>query len=175
MLRKLIAGAAIAVLSTSALPAGAAADICVPTAEWGCHGGPMIIVDANGDGVVNVNGVDREDYPKLPANFDVYTTEGIHYFNGNFWWTECEAYSSVVDRCRTHYAPGNGNADFTFNNLTYLPSPRSLWTKNPLGVTGSWTANDGGRWRTECDTALTGRNGCRTWRNGVFNNIVRFS
>lgn len=172
MIKKLIAGAAIAVLSAVALPvADAAADICVP-GPWGCHNGPMIVVE---EGKVYVDGVERSEFKKHPANFDVYTTEGIHYFNGNFWWTECEAYSSVVDRCRTNYAPGNGNADFTFNNLTYLPSPRSLWTKNPLGHTGSWTATDRAKWRTECDTALTGRHGCRTFRNGVFNNIVRFS
>lgn len=174
MLRKLVAGAAIAVLSIVALPvSGAAADdACVP-GRWGCHGGPMIIV--NDDGTINVNGVDKADFEKHSASFDVYTTEGIHYFNRNFWWTECEPYSTVIDRCRTEYAPGNGNADFVFNNLTYQPAPRGLWTTNPLGHTGSWSATDGAKWRTECDTALTGRNGCRTFRNGVFNNIVRFS
>ncbi|NHB85411.1 hypothetical protein G7085_14435 [Tessaracoccus sp. HDW20] len=64
----------------------------------------------------------------------------------------------------------------------------------PLGHTGAWTATDGRRWRTECDTAVTGRNGCRsyTWttyvkatstggrttfstvQGWVVNNIVRF-
>ena len=83
-----------------------------------------------------------------------------------------------------------------FNNLTYLPSPRSLWEGNPLGAKGSWVAADGRRWRTDCDSALTGRNGCRSWSVAtvvrslplaggglryemaaveVFNNIVRFS
>ncbi len=84
-----------------------------------------------------------------------------------------------------------------FNNLTYLPyMKRSQWASNPLGYTGSWTSTDGRKWRTECDTALTGGNGCRSslWTKvdtatakpgggynftsewaWVFNNIVRFS
>lgn len=83
-----------------------------------------------------------------------------------------------------------------FNNLTYLASPRSLWTGNKLAHTNAWTGSDGRRWRTECDTPVTGNNGCRTWTRSrvvqakpvtaggyaysiesveVFNNIVRFS
>ena len=82
------------------------------------------------------------------------------------------------------------------NNLTYLPSPRSVWKGNPLGNPGSWTDASGRQWRTECDTPTTGRNGCRSylradlltevkvggkttfqWVRGkwVFNNIVMFS
>ena len=49
------------------------------------------------------------------------------------------------------------------NNLTYLPSQRSAWASNPLGFTNNWTASDGRRWYTECDTATTGRNGCRSY------------
>lgn len=85
---------------------------------------------------------------------------------------------------------------WVFNNLTYLPMmKREQWRTNPLGRPGSWTAADGRRWRTECDTTRTGRHGCRsyvwasvvtssrrpdgTWshrtsRAWVFNNIVRF-
>lgn len=78
--------------------------------------------------------------------------------------------------------------DWAFNNLTYLPAERSLWGANPLANTGAWTASDGRRWRTECGTAATGRNGCRSYamvdvavetpagfrtvRRWVFNNIV---
>lgn len=48
-----------------------------------------------------------------------------------------------------------------FNNLTYLPfMERDEWKGNPLGETGAWTAAGGRQWRTECDTAATGRNGC---------------
>ncbi|AQP43516.1 discoidin domain-containing protein [Tessaracoccus flavus] len=54
---------------------------------------------------------------------------------------------------------------WAFNNLTYLPfMTRAQWANNPLGYTGTWTATDGSRWRTECDTALTGKNTCRTFR-----------
>lgn len=69
------------------------------------------------------------------------------------------------------------------------------WKNNPLGKAGTWTANDGRQWRTECDTAATGRNACRSYtmttaysatpkagggyrfsqsRQWVFNNIVLF-
>ena len=71
-----------------------------------------------------------------------------------------------------------------------------MWKGNPLGATGEWTAEDGRKWRTECDTAATGSNGCRsyTWATSIsakarpsggydfvttndwmFNNIVRFT
>ena len=86
---------------------------------------------------------------------------------------------------------------WAFNNLTYAASPRELWKGNPIagnGVVGaavSWTAKDGRKWRTECDTATTGRGGCRSyieasviaktargyeWRTQwILNNMVRFS
>ncbi len=84
---------------------------------------------------------------------------------------------------------------WVFNNLTYLPSPRSLWEGNPLGNAGVWTDGNWAKWRTECDTADTGRNGCRSYMWGPvvkaiktasgysyasksewrFNNMVRFS
>ncbi len=139
-----------------------------------------------------------------PAPFDLYSTPGHHIVNGRQWFTTCEAYSQT-QRCRTQiwgttvtYAQGRfvQRTGWQFNNLTYLPSPRSLWTGNRLGHTNAWTATDGRKWRTECDTAATGRNGCRSWTTSrvvqarptpgggftyaienveVFNNIVRFS
>src|SRR5690606_37312124 len=90
-----------------------------------------------------------------------------------------------------------GNTGWQFNNLTYLPLlPRASWAQNPLGYSGEWTSSEGRRWRTECDTANTGRGGCRSYiwtdlvvsrqgtdgawthragRDWVFNNQVRFS
>ncbi|WP_040281872.1 hypothetical protein [Tessaracoccus massiliensis] len=134
-----------------------------------------------------------------PAGFDVYTTPGMHLLNGREWRTRCEPYSQT-ERCRTEirattialvdgaYVQTTG---WAFNNLTYAASPRTLWRGNPLGNTGSWSAADGRQWRTECDTALTGRNACRSFvratfiavENGQFvqktdwqfNNMVRFN
>lgn len=114
---------------------------------------------------------------------DVYSTPGLHHVNGRYWYTECERYS-VTTRCRTELMVGSGfAATWVFNNLTYLASPRSTWVNNPLaafgvvGGTHEWTTN-GRRWRSECDTASTGRGGCRSyiWTGGkwVVNNIIRF-
>ncbi|MCC2594166.1 hypothetical protein LKO27_12185 [Tessaracoccus sp. OS52] len=134
----------------------------------------------------------------------IYTAPGYHDFNHRQWRTTCEPYSQTT-RCRTeiiattvHYANGAYSrvTDWTFNNLTYNPSPRNLWNSNPLGNTGTWTASDGRHWRTECDKPTSGRNGCRSYAyvkvatanpnpNGgysytvenkwVMNNIVKFS
>ena len=115
------------------------------------------------------------------------------------WNTTCEAYSQTT-RCRTEiwattvtyngarYVEAQG---WVFNNLTYAPIPRSTWGKNPLANKGSWTAADGRKWRTDCDSAVTGRNGCRSYatakvieyRGGTYqwvtkeilNNMVRFA
>lgn len=136
--------------------------------------------------------------------FDVYTTPGLHHHNGRQWMTACEPYSQT-ERCwtliwATQVDLVNGEVfkrnAWTFNNLTYLPMARSAWANNPLGYTGQWTATDGRMWRTECDTASTGKNGCRSYVQArvvssiaradggynyvpetkwVFNNIVRFS
>lgn len=136
---------------------------------------------------------------------DIYGTPGTHHVNGRVWHTTCEPYSQTR-RCRTtiqatvisytggRYVKTNG---WAFNNLTYLASPRSLWAGNPLGGygrvggTARWNGTDGRAWRTECDTALTGQSGCRSFavakvieqtRSGyrfvtkeIFNNMVRFS
>lgn len=134
-----------------------------------------------------------------PAGLDVYTTPGLHLLNGRQWRTRCEPYSQTK-RCRTEikattisrsggrYVQTTG---WAFNNLTYAASPRSLWRGNPLGNTGEWTAAGARQWRTECDSALTGRNACRSFvmstfialENGrytqktdwQFNNMVRFT
>lgn len=139
-----------------------------------------------------------------PSSVDVYSTPGLHFVNGRYWNTVCEPYSQTV-RCRTEIWGTStefvdGRYRFTtgwiFNNLTYLPKmTRAAWGANPLASTGSWVATDGREWRTECDTALTGRNGCRSYlwtsfitskkqsdgawvhartQGWVLNNIVRF-
>lgn len=115
----------------------------------------------------------------------VYTQPGDHHVNGRYWRTSCEKYSSTVVRCTTNIwsekttSFGAKYKGWVFNTLTYLPSPRANWSNNPLGETGSWKASDGRQWRTECDTASTGRGGCRSYtKEGskwVVNNIVQFS
>ncbi|AQP43520.1 polysaccharide deacetylase family protein [Tessaracoccus flavus] len=111
--------------------------------------------------------------PPAAADIDVYSTPGEHTINGRQWRTWCEPYSQTA-RCRTELVVAG---KWTFNNLTYLPSPKSLWVGNPLAEPGEHTI--GGRlWYTECETPATGRNGCRSyiWSGDrfVFNNLVRF-
>ena len=142
--------------------------------------------------------------PSNPAAADhVYSKTGTYAYNNRLWRVECEPYSRT-ERCRTEiwatvishnrgqYVRSSG---WAFNNLTYQPSARSLWVGNPLATKGDHVIN-GRNWRTECDTAATGGNGCRSYiqtpvitatpRAGggytftaktdyVFNNIVRFS
>lgn len=132
---------------------------------------------------------------------NIYITPGEHLKNGRKWRTTCEAYSQT-QRCRTEiwstqvvYNKGKLVKDtgWHFNNLTYKESLRSLWKGNPLGNTGKYTIN-GRQWRTECDTKVSGGNGCRSYivsdvvqatkqgnsytykmvRKEVFNNIVLF-
>ncbi len=141
----------------------------------------------------------------LPAKAEVnpYTTEGTHFVNGREWRTKCEPYSQT-QRCRTEIKATQvtevkgqfvATTGWFFNNLTYLPSPRSLWAKNRLGYTNDWVDASGRKWSTSCDTPSTGRNGCRTYAearvieayqaNGrvqyrwvtksIFNNIVQFT
>ncbi|RMB60036.1 glycoside hydrolase family 3 N-terminal domain-containing protein [Tessaracoccus antarcticus] len=134
--------------------------------------------------------------PVLRAPYEV---PGFHQINGRWWFTQCEPYSQTT-RCRTEiwsstvrYVAGAYVVDtgWHFNNLTYLPyMTRQKWGSNPLANTGEWTSG-GRRWRTECDTAATGRGGCRSyiWMSVVVpdgggghrmkdqfvvNNIVRF-
>lgn len=136
---------------------------------------------------------------------DVYITPGYHHVNDREWRTTCEPYSQT-ERCRTEikatqvtqvdgkFVSKNG---WVFNNLTYKASPRSLYAGNPLGNLGGWTSADGRQWNTDCDSAATGRNGCRSYilarvivadtpepgaswtyhweTKWVMNNMVRFS
>lgn len=119
--------------------------------------------------------------PPSDPNVNVYLTEGQHNINGRLWRTKCEPYSQTK-RCTTEIwatqtTSVNGKwvskNDWVFNNLTYAPSPRTLWKNNPLGGNGvvngtvKWKAVDGRQWRTECDTAVTGRNGCRSYINAT--------
>ncbi|WP_082031135.1 pullulanase-type alpha-1,6-glucosidase [Tessaracoccus massiliensis] len=135
-----------------------------------------------------------------------YTMPGLHRnLNGRDWHTECEPYSQT-ERCRTdiwativviedgQFVRKDG---WAFNNLTYLPfMTREAWGANPLANDGEWTAStDARKWMTECDTARTGRDGCRSYafvtvykatakpeggyafsqsNQWVFNNIVMF-
>lgn len=143
--------------------------------------------------------------PTLEYPQKLYQEPGLHIYNGRHWNTTCEPYSATT-RCRTdiwattiqqengQFVQKNG---WLFNNLTYLPSDRSIWKDNWLGglsVTGfkgEWQS-DGRQWRTECDSAATGRNGCRAYiwatvmevdpagghrqvNMWLFNNIVLFS
>ncbi|MEO7587676.1 MAG: family 20 glycosylhydrolase [Arachnia sp.] len=106
-----------------------------------------------------------------PTPGDVYTQPGFHLVGGRQWYTTCEAYSRTT-RCRTDI--WSTSVEFTrgkfvkdtgwhFNNLTYLPKmTRAQWSGNPLGHTGSFVS-EGRQWRTECDTAATGRGGCRSY------------
>ena len=130
----------------------------------------------------------------------VYNQPGVQLENGRYWKTSCDKYSPSVVRCRTEIwatkkVASNGtyynHNGWVFNNLTYLPSTRASWGTNPLGKAGSWTASDGRKWKTVCDTATTGGNGCRSYalakvvvKSGgkfvaesqwVLNNMVKFS
>ncbi|GAA4902249.1 hypothetical protein GCM10025789_21160 [Tessaracoccus lubricantis] len=137
-----------------------------------------------------------------------YTLAGKHLLNGRDWMTTCDDYSQT-ERCRTDIwativvIEDGGfvrKSGWAFNNLTYLPyMTRAAWKGNPLGDLGATTngtfTSAGRQWRTECDTAATGRGACRsyTWttvyaatpkagggyafsqaNRWVFNNIVMF-
>ena len=132
----------------------------------------------------------------------VYTTPGGQISQGRLWNTTCEKYSPTIVRCRAEiwattvtYVNGRyvKRTGWTFNNLSYLPSPRASWANNNLGRTNpNWTQS-GRQWRTECDTPATGKGGCRSYiwiktvqpaSSGsgyqnkyawVFNNVVLFS
>lgn len=142
-------------------------------------------------------------YPWTIGPADVHTTPGLHFLNGREWRTECGPYSQTT-RCFSYikativrevdgrFVKTHG---WAFNVLTYEYSNPALWKTNPLGHTGQWTATDGRRWRTVCDTPVTGDNACRSfaWTHyiasemtpsgayryhrdsgWVLNNIVRF-
>ncbi len=105
------------------------------------------------------------------VTLNVYSTPGSHVINGREWRTTCEKYSTT-ERCRTDIRATQvtrvgaryvKKTDWYFNNLTYLPSSRSVWGTNPLANTGKWRDAQGRQWRTECDSINTGRNACRTY------------
>ncbi|MDO5735221.1 MAG: hypothetical protein Q4P15_01960 [Propionibacteriaceae bacterium] len=103
-----------------------------------------------------------------------------------------EIMATVVKQVKGKFVQTN---DWAFNNLTYQGMTRHMWGTNSLGRTGSWTASDGRQWRTECDTPVSGGNGCRSWikasyitssvvngqrtyrwtNDWVVNNMVRFT
>ncbi len=134
----------------------------------------------------------------------VYDTPGGQISGDRLWRTGCEKYSTNVVRCKAEiwgtqvtYVKGRyvQTTGWTFNNLSYLPSPRVTWVGNKLGQTNAKWYSGGKTWKTECDTATTGRGGCRsyvwtkkviavksgsgyTYKNNeqwVFNNLVLFS
>lgn len=130
---------------------------------------------------------------------DPYSTPGVHLVNDRYWRTTCSMYSTTVVRCTTDIygtkvfskdGSWYKQNDWVFNNLTYLPSPRANWANNNLGKSVAWTAADGRRWESECDTAATGRGACRQYvysdvasekggvvtqqRMRVFNSLVKF-
>ncbi|MBB1509945.1 CAP domain-containing protein [Tessaracoccus sp. MC1756] len=103
-----------------------------------------------------------------------YTLPGIHRnVNGRDWQTRCEPYSQT-ERCRTdiwaaivvkeggRFVQKEG---WAFNNLTYLPlMSRAEWGTNPIAMHNMNGFESGGRrWKTECDTAQTGRGACRSY------------
>lgn len=138
--------------------------------------------------------------PVASADFNVYTTPGEHTIDGRLWRTWCEPYSQTA-RCRTEIQATTvvrvgpsyqRRTGWVFNNLTYVSSPESLWSRNPLATPGDHVI-DGRSWRTECRTPRTG-NGCRasilvdvvtqqrsssawvyrTEKKFVLNNIIQF-
>lgn len=165
--------------------------------------GPTYATGAAWLAAVNGGGSSAPSVPASSPDVNVYLTPGTHNVNGRQWRTVCSPYSQTK-RCTTEiwgtkierqgagYTQTNG---WVFNNLTYAPSARSLWAGNPLGGNGqvggtvTWTS-EGRQWRTECDTATTGRNGCRSYTTGtvieqvggtyrtttkeIFNNMVLF-
>lgn len=142
--------------------------------------------------------------PSSASDVDVYTTAGEHTVNGRQWRTECEPYTSSIDRCRaeiwsTQVTKVNGrfvpSNNWNFNNLTYLPSSRAEWNGNPLAAGGEFTSKDR-QWKTSCGDNWTGPDACRSFirsneiesyldtsgtrryrevEKWVFNNIVKFS
>ncbi|NHB83922.1 hypothetical protein G7085_02485 [Tessaracoccus sp. HDW20] len=155
-------------------------------------------------GPANYEAVYPSDKPVSPAPVDIYITPGYHDVNGRRWQTTCEKYSAT-ERCRTDIFATTvkqqgsrfvASNEWVLNNLTYKAMPPTKWSGNPLGNTGQWTSAEGRRWKTDCDTAVTGRNGCRSyiWSEAVtsyltpsgnrayrwefawrLNNMVRFS
>ena len=109
------------------------------------------------------------------------TLRVVEISGGRLWNTTCEKYSSNVVRCRAEiwattvrYVNGRYVQEkrWVFNNLSYLPSPRASWANNNLGRSNPGWTSGGRQWKTECDTATTGRGGCRSY---VLSDVVRAS
>lgn len=171
--------------------------------SWQVAGPANLYWEVSPGAIGTLSGID--DHAKAVATarlfrpqMEVYTVPGEHTVGGRLWRTTCEPYSDTT-RCRTeiwaHSVLPDGDSfrhhkGWTFNSLTYLWSKRSMWAGNPLATPGTWRS-DGQLWRTDCDSAATGRGACRTWlwqpaveRIGdsyrvapgwVFNNQVLFS
>lgn len=171
---------------------------------WSDGSGSNLYWEVSPGAVATLSGVgDDATAAKVAALFapqmQVYTIPGEHTVAGRKWRTTCENYSATA-RCRTEIWASvivpNGDGFSTsqgwqFNSLTYRWSDREMWGTNPLANSGTWTDSTGRHWRTECDTASTGRGACRSWFFGptldasastptvwqawVFNNQVLFS
>lgn len=116
------------------------------------------------------------DPPVVDPMYTVYTTAGKHTVEGRTWRTTCKA-GSPSQRCRTEVW-GSGNAmpsarltskeSWVFHTETYLPADRAAWKDNPLGGNGEtgyskeWKKGKQ-QFKTECDTATSGKNACRTY------------
>ena len=176
------------------------------TAAAGAQTLKFVVLESGTEITVPVTVELKEDpAPKKFERTAPYALAGEHTLNGRQWKTACEAYSQT-ERCRTDIWAtvvkiDNGQfvreTGWAFNNLTYLPfMTRAEWGNNPLANNGEWTAEtDNRQWMTECDTARTGGDGCRTYamvtvykatakpeggytfsqnNEWVFNNIVMF-
>lgn len=128
-----------------------------------------------------VREVPKAQKPNDPGNavdplHKVYTTEGTHAEQGRSWRTTCTQ-QPEAKRCMTEVLGAQitttprrlaSKQQWLFHTYTYLPSARSAWKNNPLGGNGEvgynqkWT-KDGQQFRTECDTAASGKGACRTY------------
>lgn len=165
---------------------------------------PMISSNASADEGLDTNSPisdTTEVVAKVKAaaiEVNVYTQEGEREVNGRKWRTTCEPYSQMK-RCRAEiwatqinqvsgkFVKQNG---WVFNNLTYLPSSRTIWNGNILASGGEYNV-DGRLWRTSCGDDWTGIKGCRSFiwatvtsdstgrlvskNQWIFNNIVNFN
>ncbi|MDO4784795.1 MAG: hypothetical protein Q3997_06905 [Propionibacteriaceae bacterium] len=108
--------------------------------------------------------------------YTVYTTAGKHTVDGRTWRTTCKK-DSPAQRCRTEVWGNSASASpqrltskqrWIFHTETYLPADRSAWKDNPLGGNGEtgyskqWKKGKR-QFKTECDTATSGKNACRTY------------
>ena len=164
--------AGVALELSPVLTEGDNADPVLAATAWDAATGTLTVPARSAVVLVEAQDPKPSDPPEWVRTAP-YTVPGFHMnLNGRDWYTSCEKYSQT-ERCRTEiWATQVRIVDgkfvrktgWYFNNLTYLPyMKRAQWAHNPLGFTNEWTAADGRKWRTECDTAATGRGGCRSW------------